>query len=158
MAITKRKNGTYQVKLEGPDRRWVSKTFRTRREAQGYDAHLKGEKSKGVLIPAGLGRITVDEYFVRWFETGEVRVSLGWRKQQYFLYGRYISPIMGRKRLCSVSPPLVARILNEMGQKSEQTRLHVYSLLRKLFGDFIELFRLLTHNPVIKSLRPKVSP
>jgi integrase len=41
-------------------------------------------------------------------------------------------------------------------RKSEQTQLHVFNLLRKMFRDAVEIFQLTTFNPVLRTLRPKV--
>lgn len=49
-------------------------------------------------------------------------------------------------------------VLNQLAKmgKAKQTQLHVFTLLRKMFGDAIELFRLLTFNPAQRTLKPKV--
>ena len=39
---------------------------------------------------------------------------------------------------------------------SNQTCLHVYSLLHKLFEDAVDLFELVARNPVSKKLKPKL--
>jgi len=103
--------------------------------------------------------MTLDEYFVQWFETVRSRASNGWRKEQLRMYKVYVSPIIGKMKVESITPQLVAKVINEVASKgkSEQTQLHVFSLLRKLFGDAIELFRLLTYNPAQRTLRPKVA-
>jgi integrase len=69
-----------------------------------------------------------------------------------------VSPVIGKCKLEAINPQLVARVLNQIVTlgKSDQTQLHVFSLMRKIFGDAIEVFRFLTYNPVQKSFKPRV--
>lgn len=84
--------------------------------------------------------------------------SLGWRREQKRHYERYVREFIGYVRLHQVTPKLVSNILVAMAQQNlaAQTRLHVFNLLRKMFGDAIELFQVLTFNPVLLSLKPRV--
>jgi integrase len=60
-------------------------------------------------------------------------------------------------RLRDVKPLHVKRVLIEMAKlgKSDQMRLHVFVLMRKMFGEAIETYQYLTFNPVIRKLKPK---
>lgn len=158
MAIIKRENGKYQVKVRGADRRWISKTLGSKREAESYEANIKSQTHKGLFLTNSSLKLTLDEYFINWCETSRERVSPGWRKAQIRLYRDHISPMLGRKKLQSITPQSIATLLNHLAKKdlSEQTRQHAYNLLRKMFREAIELFQLLTFNPVLPTLKPKV--
>lgn len=69
-----------------------------------------------------------------------------------------MKPLIGDCKLQSITPPTISQLLNEMAKKgkSEQTRLHTFNLLRKMFLDGMELFQVLTYNPVIRKLKPRV--
>jgi integrase len=157
VAIIKRYNGKYQSKIQDGGGRWVSKTFATRREAEDYESKVKQQLRQGAQSFAG-SRITVDEYFVQWFETCKGNASTGWREMELKLYKRYIRPHIGSRKVDSVTPQLIARVLNAMTDQglAEQTRLHVYGIMRKMFRDAIEMFRLITFNPVQRTLKPRL--
>ena len=162
MAIEKRKrkNGwSYQVKIVGSDGRWITETFSTKGDAERREAELRIQKSKGGFVSNLSKNLSVDEYFGYWFDDGKGgNASEGWRQTQKQLFRDYISPQIGRMKLQEVTPAHVGRVLSytaELGRGSAQ-RLHVYNVMRKLFGDAVELYELMVRNPVIKKLRPKV--
>jgi integrase len=158
MALVKLPNGRFQAKLRGSDGLWISKVFDTRRDAEAFHTALKQNLNEGVPTTNQARAITVDEYFTEWFETVQTRASVGWRNEQRRQYVTYIQPVMGKRKLSEVSPKLVARVLNQMANlgRAEQTRLHVFGIMRKMFGDAIELFRLITFNPAQKTLKPRI--
>src|SRR5690606_15406226 len=84
--------------------------------------------------------------------------SKGWQREQLRQYRTFIDPLIGDLKLASVTPHLISEELVHMAQlgKSPQTRLHAFNLLRKMFGDAVEMFQLLTFNPVLKKLKPRV--
>jgi integrase len=158
MAIVKLPNGKYQAKVQdSASLRWLSKCFQTRREAEVFEAQAKQQLRSGSQLTVARS-MTLDDFFEQWRETVQSRASRGWRLSQARTYRKHVAPLLGFRKLESITPPLVARVLNTMAERGlrEQTRLHVYMLLRKMFGDAIELFRLLTFNPVSKTLKPRV--
>lgn len=103
-------------------------------------------------------RITVDEYFILWFEAVKFQASPGWRKKQERMYSNHIQKVIGQTKLSRVTPPSIALILNRMNHRelSPTVRLHVYGLLRKMFSDAHDLFGFMSTTPVLKQLRPKL--
>ena len=158
MAIIKLPSGKFQVKVRGEDRQWITRAFDARKDAWIFESTIKKKLHEGTQITSEVRSMTLDQYFEKWFETVQTRASQGWRKEQVRNYRVFIRPILGEKRLQAVNPQNVAKVLNEMVRqgKSEQTQLHIFNLLRKMFGDAIEMFRLLTYNPAQKALKPKV--
>ena len=161
MAIRKINNkygASYQVRIRGADGRYITKVVQSRREAETYETTLLNQRNHSVLPTQSGNRITMDEYFVLWFEAVKFQASLGWRKQQEKMYANHIKPVIGQIKLGKVSASLIALILNRMANRglSPAARLHIYGLLRKLFSDANELFGLLSTSPVIKQLRPKL--
>ncbi len=134
------------------------KAFSSRRDAEVYETDLKRQKHSGEHVTNRAKYITFDEYFVQWFETRKNQATDGWRRTQLHFYRDHVREVLGRLTLASVSPQHVARVLNQMAEKkrSEQTRLHVYSLMRKAFGDAIEIFHLIHINPVHRSFKPRL--
>lgn len=158
MAIAKQPNGKYQARVRGRDGRWISQVFDRLRDAQGFEVQTKQEVRNGTAATLSERSLTLDQYFERWFETVQSRASKGWRDQQLHNYRKFVRPFMGHLRLEVIFPHHVAQVLNQMTRqgKAEQTQLHVFTLMRKLFGDAIEIFRLLTFNPAQRTLKPKV--
>ena len=158
MAVIKTKRGKHQVRVQGPDGRMLTRIYSTRREADLEDLKWKQEKTMGTLTPNWATKMSVDDYFGQWFEAMEHRASPGWRKCQKQFYADYVRPVLGNRRLASVAPQLIVRVLGQLAaqKKSEQTQLHVYNLLRKMFRDSVDLFQLMTHNPVLPTLKPRV--
>jgi integrase len=158
VAIIKRSNGTYQVKYRGSDGRWISKTFRTKREAETEEARLKQEKRGGGLITNHASTLLLDEFFDLWLETIKGQASSGWlsiRRQQY---RDFVKPFLGSRKLAMIQPVDIALVFTRMveANRAAATRLHVYTLLRRLFRDAEETFRLITHNPVLRTYKPSV--
>jgi integrase len=158
MAIVKLGPERYQVKVMGPDGRWITKVFPTKQEAQRNESDLKDQRYAGFLIPNAARKLTLDEYFQKWYVESRHRVSPGWSKCQFALYRDYISPHLGFIKLVAIKTPMVGRVFSAMveSEKSEQTQLHVYNLLRKLFTDAIEFYQYVSFNPVIQKIRPKL--
>ena len=162
MAISKRANGHFQARIQGPDGRMMGKTFPTRKEAQMQLLSWRQQKWNGVLGTSTDHQMTLDDYFVEWYrdvleETPE-HLRSGWRKHQNQHYEDYVSPLMGRCRLKEIRPQNVKRVLNEMAKlgKAEATRVHVFGLLRKMFRDAIETYQYLTFNPALKKFKPSI--
>ncbi|MBI4402659.1 MAG: tyrosine-type recombinase/integrase [Deltaproteobacteria bacterium] len=163
MAISKRANGYYQARIKGPDGHIIARTYPTKKEAQQQELRWKQQKWDGILGTAAERHITLNQYFDEWYkdvteETPE-RMRSGWRKGQKQMYDDYIRPFIGDCRLKEIRPNNVKRILCEMANlgKSEQTRLHVFGILRKMFGDAIEVYQYLTFNPALRKLKPTVA-
>lgn len=134
MAIRKILNkygASYQVRVRGTDGRYTTKVMATRREAETYETTLLNHRNHSVMPNSSSNRITVDEYFILWFEAVKFQASPGWRKQQERMYSNHIQKVIGQTKLGRVTPPSIALILNQMNHRglSPTVRLHVYGLL-----------------------------
>ena len=162
MAICKResKKGTrYQVKVTGTDGKQVTSTFDRKAEAEKFENELIHQKKNGQSVRNIGNRLTVSEYFPIWdAETRGSKISNGWRTDQIRYFHKYVEPFIGPMKIQKVGTIEIARILRKMDEDglSKQMQLHIYNLVKKMFQDAIELFRLLNQNPVIKKIRPKV--
>ncbi len=137
---------------------WITKTFRSKREAELFEARTKVQKLGGEAVLGSAQQPTLDEYFEQWFETVKYQASVGWRSTQRQLYKRYVSSILGTKKVQKITPPMISHVLNCMKEKgmSAQLQLHVYALLRKMMRDAMEMFKLLPHSPILRNMRPKI--
>ncbi len=161
MSIIKLDSGSYQAKLAIEAGRQVSRVFPTKQLAQEQLARWKREKREGISYSVHRPP-SLDEYFAEWY--GDVSREMikdhetGWRKMQYQQYCRFIQPYIGPLKLNLITPQMVKRVLTNMATlgRSPQTQLHVFGLMRKMFGDAIENYQYLTFNPVIRKIKPSV--
>lgn len=162
MAIFKRnrKNGpSYQLKVRGSDGRWISETFERKSDAEKRETEIKLEKENGSIVSNLNRNLTLDEYFSTWNkETKGTSASLGWRNSQIQMYRDHVSPLIGGMKLQHVTPATISKILSNAAEKNlgPAMRKHIYNLLRKIFGDAVEMFHVLSVNPVIRKLRPRL--
>jgi integrase len=157
MSVHLMENGKYQARIRGSDGFSSTKTFETKAEAKKHEAFLIRQKASGQSVVNIAKHVTFEDFFHEWLKTVEHQATSGWRKMQLGIYKNHVQPILGKKRLASISPQIIAGVLNRMFDKGlgHQTVLHVYSLLKKVFTDAVE-FELLAKNPVKKTFRPKV--
>jgi hypothetical protein len=158
MAITVVNKSRFQVKVKGTDGRWITRCFETKTAARNYETELRGQKRMNGVVTNNNRQITLDEYYAEWSQNREHQTSLGWRLEQDRNYRLHVRGILGSAKLHLITPHLISKVLVSMAKKgkSPQTQLHVFNLLRKMFGDAIELFQLITFNPAFRSLKPKV--
>lgn len=165
-ALVRRKNRdgswTHQVKVKDPDGKWYpTPGFKNLDDAMREEARLVELKRKGArAISDDAKNVTLDEYWEVWSRENRSDVSEGWKISQNQMYRDYIKPILGEIKMILIKPPEIGRALNraqEMGL-GDQTRKHIYSLLRKMFNDAVEYYEMLAISPVKpKFHRPKVS-
>ena len=123
MAIIKLPSGNYQVKVRGTDGKWVTKSFLLKYEARAFESHIKSYKQDRGAVTSAANRITLDEYFPDWFRTIEHQASPGWRRCQWKFYETYIQPVLGQRKVKTITPVMVGEVLKRMviAGKSELT-------------------------------------
>jgi len=156
------KNGvSYQVKLRDQTGNWYpTGSFKTEIEAKAEELKLQKLKQRGVGTLSSEAKVTtVNEYWSVWSVENRSDVSAGWKISQDQMYRDYIAPVIGEKMMSKIGVPEIGKILNVMKDKGkgEQTRKHVYGLLRKMFADAIDYYDMLAMSPVKSRFhRPKV--
>lgn len=163
IAIIKRKSGIrYQVKVLGPDRRWLpAPSFERIEDAKIEEARLLACKRKGARAVTEDARIvSVNEFWSVWSVENRPSVSKGWKISQDQMWKTYVQPVIGEMKMIQVTPRDVGRILNRAQEAglADQTRKHIYALVRKIFSDAVEYYEMLVTTPVRpKFHRPNVS-
>lgn len=163
MAITKRfrkrLGWTYQVKVKGSDGKWITETFQTRQESEKREIEVRLQKLNGGFVTNLSRQLSVAQYFEEWHrETKNGNASEGWRRTQRQLFRDYVNPTIGNMKLQEITPAHAGRVLAYAGSlgRGPAQRLHIYNLMHKMLGDAVELYEILSRNPVIKKLRPKI--
>jgi integrase len=165
MAIVKRKTKAgivrYQVRVEDRNGKWFpSVTFDSLTDAKAEDARLCALRDQGKEVQVDDARkVTVFDFWEVWSEENRTDVSDGWKISQNQMFRDYVRPVLGEMKMIEVDAPAIGKVMNrakKMG-KSDQTREHIYTLLRRMFGDAVEYYEMLSVNPVKpKFHRPKV--
>lgn len=166
MAIISRKNRdgsiTYQVKLRDSVGKWFQTPgFKNYDEALKEEARLYELRRKGARAFSDDAKtVTLNEFWDVWSLENRSDVSDGWKISQNQMYRDYVKPILGDFKMIDIRAPEIGRALNrakDMGL-GDQTRKHIYSLLRKMFNDAVEYYEMIAASPVKpKFHRPKIS-
>jgi integrase len=164
MAIVKRKTReglTFQVKVLDRCRKWYpTRSFRNLDEAQAEEARLNALKRKGLFASTHEAKtVTVQEYWEVWSQENRTDTSEGWKISEDQMYRDHLAPVLGSHLMVEVNSPMIGRALNRMKERglSDQTRLHAYTLVHKMFRDAVEYYEMLGANPAkARFHRPKV--
>lgn len=165
MAIVPRKNKhgnvSYLVRVKDFDGKWFpAETFSDELSAKERENELQRLKRKGGRsITDDAKQVTLQEFWEVWSKENRTDVSEGWKISQDQMYRDYIQPTLGSLKMLQIRTPEIGKALNRAKDLGlgDQTRKHIYSLLRKMFNDAVEYYEMLTVNPVkAKFHRPKV--
>lgn len=99
------------------------------------------------------------EFVSIWKRDARSNVAESWCLTQDTLIRLHIEPLLGSLDIYSLTPGHISKVLESSFKKghSSKTRMHLYTILNKLFVDAIEFFELEIKNPVKRKYhRPKV--
>jgi hypothetical protein len=98
--------------VRGTDGKWLPLgSFPTRAEAETAKRRALDQISNGGNLTADASKLTLDQYFKQWFESGTSKASPGWRNDQVEMYVRYVQPFLGGKRLLGIKPVNIAAVM-----------------------------------------------
>lgn len=104
--IDKRPNGRYRSRYVGPDRRWHSKTFDRRVDAQRWRQQQLGRIDRGEWVDPNAGSRTFGETAERW-ESGRLAKRPSTRQRDHDYLNSLILPHLGPKPLSSITPSVL---------------------------------------------------
>jgi hypothetical protein len=94
----------YLVRFRTSDGKQRSKQFKRRRDAEAYANVVEVDRQQGALIDPRLGRITIAEWWDRWWPTvTNLRASTKARDSQYFR--THAVPVFGNTPIGKLDPP-----------------------------------------------------
>ncbi|MEM9893771.1 MAG: site-specific integrase [Actinomycetota bacterium] len=112
--VTKSGAVRWDVRLRRPDGRAYKRTFRTKKEAERYEATEIADKARGSWIDPQGERLTVREWFDEWFATNEH----SWRRatiaKNRSAMGKQWLPRLGAHEMGAITPRHVQKVVNEM--------------------------------------------
>ncbi|MGH1491792.1 MAG: tyrosine-type recombinase/integrase [Acidimicrobiales bacterium] len=137
---TKRGEIRYDVRLYRPDGNEYSKTFRTRREAERYQATERADRARGSWLDPQAGRVTFAEWADEWFTSN----SHAWRprtaeKHEMALRVHW-KPRLGHFELSSIRPRQIQALVNDLatGGYSPASIQTYVGTLTALFSDAVD--------------------
>ncbi len=157
--IRKRKLKTvYQCKVRDSNNKWLTKSFSSFKEAKAFEAKLVSAKLNGEKVCNASRLMTLNSYWQIWEQESRGSVTKGWRTSQTKMYDQYVCPVLGDLKLGNIKPSHIRKVLQLARDKgrSDQTLLHIYSMLHKVFKDAIEDYELISSNPVRRKFKPKL--
>ncbi len=137
---TKRGELRYEVRLRRPDGREHSRTFRSKKEAERYQATERADRSRGTWIDPTAGQMSFADWAGEWYETMEP----SWRPRTAGCHAMALRvhwvPRFGSLMLSEIKPRQVQAAINQMAKTYRPSSLRTYyGTLRSLFRDAVDL-------------------
>ena len=129
----------YDVRMRRPDGSPIKKTFRTKREAQRFEAKQIADREQGTWIDPHAGRVVFSEWSEEWYAT----MIHTWRPataaRHRVALDRHWLPGLGSIRMSSITPRQIQRIINGMASDLRPATIRsYYGTVRSLFGDAVD--------------------
>jgi integrase len=131
---TTKEGRRYDVRLRDPAGRVYTRTFRTKKEAELFEARERADRSRGAWVDPRQGTLTLAEWSERWM-TEHVGLGLRTRELYQGLLDRQILPALGGVVLGKLSPSSVRAWYSGLvrpGGPGASTAAKAYRLLRAI--------------------------
>src|SRR5687768_18336665 len=125
---------TWEARFRGPDGRERARRFRTKREAQAWEASQRTAVARGTWIdPNGANRLFAD-VADEWLKSNPAKRATSTSRDVSALR-KHILPVFGHRRIGSVTKPEVQQFVNTLVTTKLQSRsVHrIYGTLRAVF-------------------------
>lgn len=137
---TVRDGVVYDVRLRDVDGRAYKRTFRTRKEADTFEAQQKAERSTGSWIDPRAGQVSLRDYSTRWLAD---RPTLRPRTRELYEgeLRLHILPALGHVNLSDLTPERIRRWhadLIRAGHPGPPTVAKCYRLLRTILNTALD--------------------
>jgi integrase len=118
-SLNKRANGTYlaQVSIDG---KRISKTLRTRKEAQEWIKTLTSQVSQGLTYKSA--KTTVDELMGEWLAIKKTKSRPATEEQYRRIARLYISPAMGKIKLQEINAARIQKLYSDLEKRGTGKR------------------------------------
>lgn len=149
----------YLVRFRTSDGMQRSKQFKRKRDAEAYANVVEVDRNQGSLLDPRLGRITVAEWWDRWWPTAtNLRPSTRTRDENHFR--KHAIPAFGNTPIGKLDRTALRLWAAELGSPSganlaPATIHRVVQLMNKCMNAAFE-DRLIPHNPVAKLPLPRI--
>lgn len=142
MSIERRqtkRGAVYDVRLRTPDRRQLSKTFRTKHEAESFERHQLTDLSRGAWIDPRGESVSFGEWALEWLARDPSKRPSTLARDESILRN-HLLPALGRRALGTVTPRDVQRLVNEWAAANAPSSVRrQYDVLRAIFAAAVDL-------------------
>lgn len=124
----------YDVRLRDPSGRTYSRTFESKKAAQGYEASERADRARGSWIDPSLSREPFAKAAGRWMEAGIHKRPSSLDRDRSILH-RHLLPTLGNRALESITPWELQKLVNTWavtGSPASVSR--QYATLRAIFN------------------------
>jgi hypothetical protein len=101
----------YDVRLRDPDGRAYKRTFRTKREAEAFDAAERTDRARGAWIDPRKAATTFVELATRWLNGNPAKRPTSVERDEVIIR-LHLLPELSRRPVGSITPPDVQRVVN----------------------------------------------
>ena len=124
--VTKSGVVRYDVRLRTPEGRAYKRTFKTKREAERFEASELVDRARGTWIDPELGRITFADWSAEWYESAQHRWRTRTAEKHEMALRVHWSPRLGGYLLASLTPRHVQAVVNELAGSHEAASVRTY--------------------------------
>ncbi len=141
MSVTPRntKRGkVYEVRLRSPEGREVSRTFRTKREAQEFQAAQTTAGARGAWVDPCGGTVTVRKVAEQWLDCNPAKRA-STRARDESALRTHVLPVIGDRKIASLAPPDIRRLVSAWNDGlAPRSVSRVYGTLRAVLNFAVE--------------------
>jgi integrase len=128
----------YDVRLRGPDRREVSRTFRTKREAVEYEAGQRTAKARGAWVDPRGANVTMAELSREWLESNPAKRHSSRARDESALR-MHVLPVLGDRKIGSLTPGDVRSLVTDWSMRmAPRTVRRTYGTVRAVLNYAVE--------------------
>ena len=133
----------YDVRMRTPDGRQYKRSFRTRKEAETFEARDIADRSRGGWVDPQRSSITVSEWAAEWMQSNPAKRPSSLPRDEVILR-LHILPTLGRRPIATVSPPDIQRLVNTWTRvAAPRTVRRQFDVLRALMRAAVDADRLI---------------
>lgn len=132
----------YDVRMRTPDGRPYKRSFRTRKEAETFEAREIADRSRGGWVDPRRSSMTVAAWAAEWMVSNPAKRPSSLARDEVILR-LHITPAIGKRPLASVTPFDIQRLVNSWGNDAApRTVRRQYDVLRALMRAAVDSDRL----------------
>jgi integrase len=154
---TKNRGTVYEVRLRKATGQEYSRTFRTKKEAERFEATQRADRARGSWIDPRRGSVRIEEIAEEWMAShpGKKESSLA---RDRSILDVHILPYLGDCHVDQLMPADVQRLVNEWSVRLEpRTVRRQYAVLRAILGFAVDSDRI-SRSPCRKVKLPEGRP
>ncbi len=127
------KRKVYDVRLRDPAGRTYTRTFETLAEARAFEASERSDRTRGRWIDPRRAETKFSEVAAGWLEASAHKRASSIERDRAII-SRHLLPVLGRRRLASITPTEIQRIVNAWtAAAAPATVARQYATLRAIF-------------------------